>query len=203
MANWCNNHLEIQGDKITLLNIIRRLEMAMNDDLDKDKGVFEVLVGGIPNGMSDDSYYGTTDIENVKDHYFMMGDILVFQFESRWSPPSKFVQLLSGIFSVKTELSYEEMGADFCGKQWYTNGEHLETEEYDYLQGLYVFGEFEQFWSEVQWRLESFMELEDGITEDGTSYIEDNFDYLDITDKEELLEMYKNEYGNYYGLEVE
>lgn len=203
MANWCNNHLEIQGDKLSLLNIIRRLERARDDEDDKDKGVFEVLVGQVPVGSTDDSYYGTTDIENVGDYYFMMGDILVFQFESRWSPPTEFVQKLSGIFKVKTELYYEEMGADFCGKSWYTNGEHIETEDYTYLEGVYVFGDGEQFWNEALWRIESYMEIGDEVTEDGVDFIEENFDYVSETDKEELLEMYKNEYGNYYGCEVE
>jgi hypothetical protein len=47
------------------------------------------------------------------------------------------------------------------------------------------------------------MEIGDEVTEDGVDFIEENFDYVSETDKEELLEMYKNEYGNYYGCEVE
>jgi hypothetical protein len=195
--------LEVQGDKLSILNIIRKLERARDDEDNKNKNMFEVLVGQVPEGSTEDSHYGTDDIENVKDNYFMMGDILVFQFESRWSPPDKFTQLLSGRFNVKTELYYEEMGADFCGKSWYTNGEHIETEDYTYLEGIYVFGESEQFWSEALCRIESYMECEDNITEDGTEYIEDNFDYVDESDKKDLLLMYKNEYGNYYGCEVE
>lgn len=203
MANWCNNHLEVQGDKLSLVNIIRRLERAMEDNEDKNKNMFEVLVGQVPEGGTEVNHYGTDDVDNVKDNYFMMGDILVFQFETRWSPPDKFTQLLSGEFMVKTELYYEEMGADFCGKSWYTNGEHIETEDYTYLEGQYVFNESEMFWDEAQCRIESYMECEDNITEDGTEYIEENFDFVGESDKKELLEMYKNEYGNYYGCEVE
>ena len=207
MANWCNNTLEIQGDIVNLLNIVRRLERAREDEDDKDKGMFEILVGPVPTGSTDDDYYGTTEVENVKDHYYMSGDIygqlIRFQFETRWSPPDKFVKKLSEIFNVKTELYYEEMGADFCGKVWYTNGELVDSEEYTYLEGLYRFEEYEMFWGEAHWRIESYMECEDDVTEDGTEHIEENFGFVSEEDKEELLSIYKNEYGNYYGCEVE
>lgn len=202
MANWCNNTLEIQGDKVTLLNIVGRLERAIEDEYD-DRGVFEVLIGKPKSGLSPDKYYGCTDIENVKGQFYFMGDILRCDFESRWSPPCRFVQVLSEIFEVKTELYYEEMGCDFCGKHWYTNGELIDSEEYGYLEGIYKFKEFEMFWGEVEYRIQGYLENEDNLTEDGTLFVEENYPYVDESDKEELLLMYKNEYGNYYGLQVE
>jgi len=206
MANWCNNTLEIQGDKLTLINIVRRLESSIEDKED-DRGVFEILVGQVPTGSTDDNHYGTTDIENVRDNFYMVGDIygdiLRFQFESRWSPPDKFVQKLSEKFKVKTELYYEEMGSDFCGKIWYTNGELVDSEEYSFLEGQYVFQEYEMFWGEVQYRLESYFVCEDDVEKDGINWFYENYSFVSDEDKEELLSMYKNEYGNYYGCEVE
>jgi len=65
-----------------------------------------------------------------------------------WSPPREFCNRLSKMYGVKVYIFYSEGGNDFSGTDEYDNGEHINEEQYDYLEGLYRLDN-ECFWSEI------------------------------------------------------
>lgn len=92
-------------------------------------------------------------------------DILISNYESRWSPPVEELQAISYRYNVVVECEYDERGSDIWGKIGYENGEKIFDIEMTYLKGKYHSMEWNDFVEcEVIWKLndpdpfEDFME---------------------------------------------
>lgn len=116
--------------------------------------------------------------------------ILIDWFETAWSPPIGFCQMLSKKYGVKCEIEYEEPGNDFCGKNTIDNGVITNEEEYRYREGKFKLDP-EGFWYEV----ESDIETNIDDYETGEEFFEDNYKdstYLDEDDKREIIRMFND-----------
>ena len=107
-------------------------------------------------------------------------------FDTAWSPPIGFCQMLSEKYHVKCVIQYEEGGNDFCGKTIVENGEIISEEDYSYREGLYIFNK-EGFWNEIQSDIDTYVS--------GKEFFNDNFknnNYLIVDDKNEIISMFNN-----------
>jgi hypothetical protein len=110
-------------------------------------------------------------------------DLVTLSPTTPWSPPREFCERLSKKYGVKVYILYSEGGCNFSGTDEYHNGEHINEECYEYLEGLYHLDN-ECFWSEVDSELDN---LED-ITEE--EFI-NKFPFVDELDKKQLREDYR------------
>jgi hypothetical protein len=131
------------------------------------------------------SFYGTkwdfdfseANAQDISEEY------ISFTPSTAWAPPSEFCQRLSKKFNVVVDIFYEEGGVGFVGKETYDNGEQTDSESYDdYLEGLYELDN-EQFWYEVDSRLEY---LEDQDLEEFLS----DFTFVSDEDRGNLIEQF-------------
>jgi hypothetical protein len=88
-------------------------------------------------------------------------ELITLSSDTPWSPPTEFCRRLSEKYGVFVHIFYSEGGNNFSGVDEYDDGEHVRSEEYEYVEGLYYLDN-ECFWSEVDYNLDN---LED-ITED-------------------------------------
>ncbi len=114
----------------------------------------------------------------------------IYGFDTAWSPPIGFCQMLSIQYGVKCEIEYEEPGCDFYGKTIVEDGEITDVEDYGYREGKYKFDK-EGFWYEIDSDIECFI----GDFETGEEFFEGTYkddDYLNEDDKNEIIKMFNN-----------
>jgi hypothetical protein len=83
------------------------------------------------------------------------------------------------------------MEDNFCGVTTLTKEGFINEEDYEYLDGLYVFDEMEYFWSEVESRIESFIEYCDNT--DVEDFITNNVNGVSDETKNEIREMFQEQ----------
>jgi len=205
MPNWCNNHIQISGSKENMKPIFdffvksdkiineyykNRVQGESEPDIPvmttliphdeeyeriKKSGEYLLNPQTVFYGTKWDFNFSNANVQDISEDYISLSP------STAWSPPGGFCQKLSEKHNVNVEIFFEEGGNSFVGKEIYDNGELTHSENYDdYLEGLYVLEE-EQFWSEVQWRLD---DLDDDAA-DVDSFMEE-FEYLREKDKTTL-----------------
>ena len=121
-------------------------------------------------------------------------DCITMSPQTAWSPPENFCRLLSQQYGVRVSIEYSEPGCDFAGVLLtYGDGRDDESEQYEYLEGLYFIDE-DLFWMEVRNNLE--YEFEEDEPREVKEWMED-FQYVDEKHHSDLIEMYnevKEEY---------
>jgi len=201
MANFCCNTITIKGDQITLKNIYHILKRESDD------GLFERLIGK-ESGMTEERYqtewyqsnirhWGCKDDVPVDFHYELSDGELKLYPDTPYSPPIEFCRQLCLSYNVDVHMFYYGMEDDFCGVTTLTKEGFINEEDYEYLDGLYIFGEHEMFWNEVESRIESF--IEDCDNTDVEEFIEEYVSAVSEDTKravrelfQEQLELYKN-----------
>lgn len=202
MPNWCNNSINIYGDKNTikaLTNVIKSLS--------GEERLFQSLIG-LPNNMTKEAYdnggwydtnvnwFGTKwDIEVNSDCFEFSGNGIDFSCETAWSPPIEFLANLCRMYKVNAYIYYSEPGMAFSGetKFIWENGElSIEDNEYEYRHGLYVLSN-EEFWYEVQNDIE--YAIEEDI--DAEEFVKDFKSYASEKDIEEIKTMFNQEKKEY------
>ena len=200
MPNWCDNSLMIKGNKESIAKITELLKSIEG----KETGMFQTLVGIDDSGeghMKDKlqlnkNGWGTkwdvygNQIEPSYDDVL----ICIYGFQTAWSPPVGFCQMLSKQYGVKCELQYEEPGNDFCGKTIVEDGEIVDEDDYDYREGKYKFDN-EGFWYEIDSDIDCYV----NDFETGEEFFEGTYkddDYLDEDDKNEIIKMFNNTKSN-------
>jgi hypothetical protein len=196
MANYCCNTITIKGDQITLKNIYHILKRESED------GLFERLVGTRP-GITKEEYNSNAYNINLEDwgcrsdvdvdfHYELSDGELTLHPDTPYSPPIEFCRTLCVSYNVDIHMFYYGIEDDFCGVTTLTKEGFTNEEDYDYLDGLYIFGEMDLFWSEIESRMEIFIEDED---EDGDveMFITDFAEAVSDETKNEIREMFQEQ----------
>lgn len=197
MPNWCNNFIEIQGDKKTIKKLSRIIKDSNNPD-DASRGVFAALIGTKPFVTAEDydkgawyeannSWFGTKWDISYDEHSFTFEDESIsIQCETAWSPPIPFLATLCEMYGVSGVITYDEGGCDFAGRTTIDNeGNIVEEEDYTYNEGLYVLDN-ESFWMNLESNIEYYADEETPVDE----FIS-NYDYVSDEDKEEIKKLYE------------
>jgi hypothetical protein len=201
MPNWCSNSITINGDKKQISIIKHALES------NKDKGVFETLVGREPrftdeqyeNGAWYDSnvgYWGTKwDVSYDDSNIVYDEQSISLSPDTAWSPPIEFCNNLVKMYKVSVHIFYSEPGIGFCGEtNIYLDEEGTlfsDDTEYGYLEGLYILDN-DLFWSEVEYYVDAYGENDEDSVE---NYVDELFPFITNEDKKSIIEQI-NEHHN-------
>lgn len=195
MANYCWNNIEVSPSGMSELDTKNFKKFLgkivfMEDELGEEGDIFEYFLGKRPEDADSVAYYGCRpigdvsdflsqcEVDNLDDTFFCAG------FDSCWSPPEGFCQMLSEMYQVSVKIVYDESGNDFSGHSQYTNGETDFKESWAYQEGLYNMDK-DWFWNEVESTIEYCSEEEMDVDE----FLED-YGFLTQTDLKELKEKY-------------
>ena len=201
MPNWCSNTITIRGSKENIRRIKDMMESIENKS---ESNVFQTLVG-YPDHMTEGEYqekWYDTNVTNWGTKWDVSYDDSCPQFsdeeivlipDTAWSPPIGFGTILAKLYQVDVELYYTEPGCDFCGKTFCNKDGDVEEDDYNYLEGLFIFDQ-EYFWTEMESQAEYYIGEEEQTLEDFIA----NFPYVDV---KELTDFY-NEQKEYYGKEA-
>jgi hypothetical protein len=201
MPNWCSNTITIRGSKENIRRIKDMMESIENKS---ESNVFQTLVG-YPDHMTEGEYqekWYDTNVTNWGTKWDVSYDDSCPQFsdeeivlipDTAWSPPIGFGTILAKLYQVDVELYYTEPGCDFCGKTFCNKDGDVEEDDYNYLEGLFVFDQ-EYFWTEMESQAEYCIGDEGQTLEEFIA----NFPYVDV---QELTDFY-NEQKEYYGKEA-
>lgn len=197
MPNWCNNFIEIQGDKKTITKLSRIIKDSNNSD-DNSRGVFAALIGTKPFVTAEDydkgawydansSWFGTKwDISYDEYNFTFNDESISIQCETAWSPPIPFLATLCNMYGVSGVITYDEGGCDFAGRTTIDNeGNIVEEEDYTYNEGLYVLDN-ESFWSNLESNIEYYADDNTPVEEFVSQY-----DFVSDEDKEEIKKLYE------------
>ena len=195
MANYCSNNITIKGDLFTLKTILNIIEK------ESDTGLFERLIGTRA-GITKKEYKSNEYNINLEDwgcrsdvdidfHYELSNGELKLFPDTPYSPPIPFCRTLCMSYNVDIHMFYYGMEDNFCGVTTLTKEGFINEEDYEYLDGLYVFDEMEYFWSEVESRIESFIEYCDNT--DVEQFITDNVNGVSDVTKNEIREMFQEQ----------
>jgi hypothetical protein len=197
MPNWCNNFIEIQGDKKTITKLSRIIKDSNNPD-DNSRGVFAALIGTKPFVTAEDydkgawydansSWFGTKwDISYDEYNFTFNDESISIQCETAWSPPIPFLATLCNMYGVSGVITYDEGGCDFAGRTTIDNeGNIVEEEDYTYNEGLYVLDN-ESFWSNLESNIEYYAGDNTPVEEFVSQY-----DFVSDEDKEEIKKLYE------------
>ena len=101
------------------------------------------------------SFYSEVEKNWEACYYELNQNVSDYHFESRWTPPMEYIQMLSSKFSVLIECQYEECSSDIGGKFAYDKGELVYNIEMNYLESKYHSSDWKDFIEgEVMWRFE-------------------------------------------------
>lgn len=199
MANYCQNTITIKGDKFTLKTILSILER------ESEEGLFQRLIGikaGITKSEYESNsyhsnleYWGCRSDVDVDFHFELVDDELKLYPDTPYSPPIPFCQTLCMTFGVDIHMFYFGMEDDFCGVTTLTKEGFINEEDYEYLDGLYVFNEMELFWNEVESRMESHIEYCENY--DVEEFITNNVNGVPTEVKDEIKEMFSKMLEDY------
>ena len=197
MANYCWNNIEVSPSGMSELDNKKFRQFLgkvffMEDELGDEGDIFEYFLGKRPEDVDSVAYYGCRpigdvgeflsqfDVESLDDSFFCAG------FDSCWSPPEKFCQMVSEMYQVCVKITYDECGNDFSGHAQYTNGETDYEESWAYKEGLYNMDK-DWFWNDMESTIEYCSEEEMDVVE----FLEE-YDFLNKSDLKILKEMYEN-----------
>lgn len=199
MANYCQNTITIKGDIFTLKTIVNILEK------ESEVGLFQRLIGTKAGLSKRDyeanaynsnlEYWGCRSDVDVDFHYDLSdGELKLFP-DTPFSPPIPFCRTLCMTFGVDIHMFYYGMEDDFCGVTTLTKEGFINEEDYEYLDGLYVFNEMDLFWSEVESRMESHIEYCENYEVE--EFIENNVKGVPEVTKNEIREMFSQMLEDY------
>ena len=94
-------------------------------------------------------------------------------------------------YGVDIHMFYYGIEENFCGVTTLTKEGFINEEDYDYLDGLYIFGEMDMFWNEIESSIESFIEGCDNT--DVEQFITDCVNGLPDDTKNEIREMFQEQ----------
>jgi hypothetical protein len=204
MPNWCDNFISITGDK-DKLDMIKHI---IKNCAETKQGVFVSLVGLPPDitpenyeqkwydahiawwGCKWDVFYDDNGCWNLDDD-----DEISASFDTAWSPPERFCEKLAQIFEVVVRVEFSEPGMGFVGFSVFDKEGVLAEETYDdYMKGLYNINR-DQFWNEVEYRLDSWSDDEiDNEDFDLDKNLEEEFSFCTKEEKEQIKQDFIDNY---------
>ena len=138
MPNWCNNYVEIDGNKGTLQRIKNKI---------KGKGNVEALslnsIIPLPKILEDKGWYQWR-LDNWGTKWDIEGafldeseNSLGYGFDSAWGPPIEaFITLSMQFPTVEIKMEYDEGGCELYGELILKGGDVRKDEEYTYEEWL-------------------------------------------------------------------
>lgn len=190
MPNWCDNHVNLTGDKVD----IQRLEQALTRkrtitnedknswwpilaDTDRENNCankflfgraldYEDLGCDVP--VEEYGYFHAIGYTGCKwDPQFevdVSGDSteMTLNFNSAWSPPLRAMVILGKKYNLDVDHAYEEPGCDFGGRLTY----YADTNSVYNAQTTYLIWQY-------LWREDSFDTIEDLIEFEGGDWWDD------------------------------
>ena len=197
MPNWCNNYIQISGTKENMEKIYHLFKnedskryreiLVMNYLIPHDTEYKQIEKSGNFLLNPQTKFYGTKwDFRlNEANIHIVEEDRVSLAPSTAWSPPSEFCERLARKYDVNVEITYEEGGVGFVGREVYNSDGLIEQEIYEnYEEGLYKL-ENETFWenldSSIEYALENEEDLEDFM---GRYY------FVTPEDKEEIEKLY-------------
>lgn len=204
MPNWCENYITISGDKSN----IDKIKFIIKDCAETKRGIFVSLVGLPPNitlenydekwydaniawwGCKWDIFYDDNGCIDLDDD-----DCITITSDTAWSPPEPFCQKLAQYFDVNVTIEYAEGGSNFAGRSTYNKDGLIENEEYnDYMMGMYYMNK-DQFWSEVEYRLDNWADEEqDNEDFDIDQIVAEEFSFCTDGERADIKEDFINNY---------
>ncbi len=162
MPNWCLNKIKISGDKNNRRRVSQIIEKLQEQD-DNEIGLMESLVGREPTISEEDynnggwydsniNYWGTKwDLSDNDFIFEETEDYIYLEFDTAWSPPVEFCELLSKRYGVCVKIKYIEPGMEISGIfEVNDKGEILRDENYqNILEGIYHYDK-SMFWDEIK-----------------------------------------------------
>lgn len=162
MPNWCLNKIKISGDKNNRRRVSQIIEKLHEQD-DNEIGLLESLVGREPTISGEDynnggwydsniNYWGTKwDLTDNDFIFEETDDSIYLEFDTAWSPPLEFCELLSKKYGVSVKIKYIEPGMAISGIfEVNDKGEILRDENYqNILEGIYYYDK-SMFWNEIE-----------------------------------------------------
>jgi hypothetical protein len=197
MPNWCNNYIQISGTKENMEKIYHLFKnedskryreiLVMNYLIPHDTEYKQIEKSGNFLLNPQTKFYGTKwDFRlNEANIHIVEEDRVSLAPATAWSPPSEFCERLARKYDVNVEITYEEGGVGFVGREVYNSDGLIEQEIYEnYEEGLYNL-ENETFWenldSSIEYALENEEDLEDFM---GRYY------FVTPEDKQEIEKLY-------------
>jgi hypothetical protein len=197
MPNWCNNYIQISGTKENMEKIYHLFKnedskryreiLVMNYLIPHDTEYKQIEKSGNFLLNPQTKFYGTKwDFRlNEANIHIVEEDRVSLAPSTAWSPPSEFCERLARKYDVNVEITYEEGGVGFVGREVYNSEGLIEQEIYEnYEEGLYKL-ENETFWenldSSIEYALENEEDLEDFM---GRYY------FVTPEDKQEIEKLY-------------
>ena len=163
MPNWCDNTINISGDKKTLKNLkefvgrpIKREYAGEIQNIENPVFSFYNIIaptkdatpimGALSASSGDEDWYhnqinswGTKWDVAGNVSFSESDDSLCYSFDSAWSPPEPVIARLAEIFpTLCIEHKYYEPGCDFWGIVTYQKGEVFEEEHGDMNHSAWV-----------------------------------------------------------------
>ena len=144
MPNFCNNKLILVASN-ELLNKFWIENRLMVDD--KEENRFLSFTKSVPRPENESSFHwninnwGTKwdtldcnliEVDEIDDILNENHTKLTYNFDTAWSPPSKWLETIASIYKdITFELEFSEPGLNFYGKKKFENGELIDDEECD------------------------------------------------------------------------
>lgn len=204
MPNWCENYIEISGDKESIQKIKEEVEKTNGV---KDKWVFETLIGkekgenviGVEKSLDaffggSLSLYGTKwDVDYNDCCFDFQEEMITLTPNTAWSPPNNFLITLSEKYDVEVTNLFGEPGNDYSGRLIVNSGDVIENSEYTYYEGMWKL-DSDDFWERIDFDLECSLEDDKSIEEilEEHSYITSDEDKQTMREVcEEIIERNK------------
>jgi len=197
MPNWCNNYIQISGTKENMEKIYHLFKnedskryreiLVMNYLIPHDTEYKQIEKSGNFLLNPQTKFYGTKwDFRlNEANIHIVEEDRVSLAPSTAWSPPSEFCERLARKYDVNVEISYEEGGVGFVGREVYNSDGLIEQEIYEsYEEGLYNL-ENETFWENLDSSIEYALENEEDL-----EYFMGRYYFVTPEDKEEIEKLY-------------
>lgn len=135
-------------------------QLVMNTLVPRDKEYDEIVRTKNYLLAPQSTFYGCKWDFDLKESNVLdcVDELVSLSPSTPWSPPTEFCRRLSKKYGVFVHIFYSEGGNNFSGIDEYDNGEHIRSEEYEYLEGLYHLDK-ECFWSEVDMELDDLVDI--------------------------------------------
>lgn len=162
MPNWCLNKIKISGNKKNRRRVSQIIENLHEQD-EVEIGLLESLVGKEPTISEEDyfnggwyesniNYWGTKwDLSDNDFIFEETEDYIYLEFDTAWTPPVEFCELLSMRYGVHVKIKYIEPGMEISGIfEVNDKGEILRDENYqNILEGIYHYDK-SMFWDKIK-----------------------------------------------------
>ena len=203
MPNWCNNTIEISGSEENMKPIIdflskhedkeHREDLVMNTLVPHDEEYLRIQESGDFLLNPQTTFYGTkwdftlgeTYVNDCTPTYVHLSP------STAWSPPIEFCSKLAKKYEVTVKIMYSEPGNNFSGYANIDTDGDVDDNEFEYLEGIYLHFDEEEFWNEIDYYLD--IDIEDYET--GEDFA-NQYPFVNPDDRQEIIDRFTEAKSN-------